>query len=145
VHGAENQNIEVAEVISYQKTMRRECAFGLKLNFQAMDYGCTPTVQPVGSMQSGYFASQPQDKEMRAALQGCGNQDGQPQSGPQTRSFVLARFHVCRGRRDRKPCYCWIELAVAEKALLALAPIKRMVPTTKTRITANITAYSAMS
>jgi hypothetical protein len=41
--------------------------------------------------------------------------------------------------------YCEIELATAEKALLALLPISRIVPTTRTRITANITAYSAMS
>lgn len=39
----------------------------------------------------------------------------------------------------------WIELATAEKALLALLPTSRMVPTTSTRITASITAYSAMS
>jgi hypothetical protein len=43
------------------------------------------------------------------------------------------------------PSYCDMELAVAEKALLAFAPINRMVPTTKTRMTANITAYSAIS
>jgi hypothetical protein len=41
-------------------------------------------------------------------------------------------------------CYC-IELATEEKALLALDPIRRIVPTTRTRITASITAYSAMS
>src|SRR6266852_6778367 len=39
----------------------------------------------------------------------------------------------------------WIELATLEKALLAFDPIKRMVPTTRTRITASITAYSAIS
>lgn len=39
----------------------------------------------------------------------------------------------------------WIELAVFEKTLLALDPISRIVPTTRTRITASITAYSAMS
>src|ERR1039458_9943286 len=38
-----------------------------------------------------------------------------------------------------------MELATLEKALLALEPISRIVPTTITRITANITAYSAMS
>jgi len=48
-------------------------------------------------------------------------------------------------RTAPQPRYCEMELAVAENALFALAPIKRMVPTTKTRITANITAYSAMS
>ena len=39
----------------------------------------------------------------------------------------------------------WIELATLENALLAFDPIKRTVPTTKTRITASITAYSAIS
>src|SRR5215471_388536 len=39
----------------------------------------------------------------------------------------------------------WIELAAAEKALLALEPMSRTVPTTSTRITASITAYSAIS
>src|SRR5438445_7498769 len=41
--------------------------------------------------------------------------------------------------------YCWIELAAEEKTLLALEPINLIVPTTRTRITASITAYSAMS
>src|SRR5438128_610950 len=36
-------------------------------------------------------------------------------------------------------------LATEEKALLAFEPTRRMVPTTKTKITASITAYSAMS
>jgi hypothetical protein len=48
-------------------------------------------------------------------------------------------------RAVQSPCYWLMALAVEEKALLAFAPIKRMVPTTKTRITANITAYSAIS
>lgn len=39
----------------------------------------------------------------------------------------------------------WIELPTDENTLLALLPTKRIVPTTITRITANITAYSAMS
>jgi hypothetical protein len=38
----------------------------------------------------------------------------------------------------------WSELATLENALLAFDPTSRMVPTTSTRITANITAYSAM-
>jgi len=41
--------------------------------------------------------------------------------------------------------YYWMELATLEKTLLAFEPITRNVPTTITRITANITAYSAMS
>src|SRR5579872_2707611 len=41
--------------------------------------------------------------------------------------------------------YCEIELATEEKTLLALPPIRRIVPTTITRITASMTAYSAMS
>src|SRR5437870_12871706 len=36
-------------------------------------------------------------------------------------------------------------LATEEKALLAFEPTRRIVPTTKTKITASITAYSAMS
>ena len=36
-------------------------------------------------------------------------------------------------------------LATEEKALLALLPTRRIVPTTSTKITASITAYSAMS
>jgi hypothetical protein len=39
----------------------------------------------------------------------------------------------------------WIELATFENTLFALEPTRRTVPTTITRITANITAYSAMS
>src|SRR5512146_1107391 len=38
-----------------------------------------------------------------------------------------------------------IALAVSENTLLACEPTKRMGPTTMTRMTANITAYSAMS
>ena len=41
--------------------------------------------------------------------------------------------------------YCEIELATDENTLLAFAPIKRMVPTTITKTTASITAYSAIS
>src|SRR5947208_13987873 len=44
---------------------------------------------------------------------------------------------------------CWrvycTELATEEKTLFALLPTRRIVPTTITRITASITAYSAMS
>jgi hypothetical protein len=46
--------------------------------------------------------------------------------------------------RPQNPAYCK-ELATLEKALFAFDPINRTVPTTRTRITANITAYSAMS
>jgi hypothetical protein len=41
--------------------------------------------------------------------------------------------------------YCEIELATEEKTLLALEPMSRIVPTTITKITASMTAYSAMS
>jgi hypothetical protein len=41
--------------------------------------------------------------------------------------------------------YCPIELATDEKTLFELPPMSRIVPTTRTRITASITAYSAMS
>ncbi len=43
------------------------------------------------------------------------------------------------------PLDYWTALAAAENALLAFEPINRTVPTTSTRMTANITAYSAMS
>ena len=48
---------------------------------------------------------------------------------------------------ERKPLsrYCPMELAVAENTLFALPPINRIVPTTKTKMTASITAYSAIS
>lgn len=39
----------------------------------------------------------------------------------------------------------WMELATEEKTLLAFDPTRRTVPTTITRITASITAYSAIS
>lgn len=39
----------------------------------------------------------------------------------------------------------WIELPTCENTVLALLPIRRTVPITITRITANITAYSATS
>jgi hypothetical protein len=47
-------------------------------------------------------------------------------------------------RKEKRDCYC-IELFTLEKTLLELDPTKRIVPTTITRMTANITAYSAMS
>ena len=43
------------------------------------------------------------------------------------------------------PAYYWIELATLENALLAFEPMSLTVPTTSTRMTASITAYSAMS
>jgi len=52
-------------------------------------------------------------------------------------------------KRDQSPeeqkALYWTELATAEKALLAYEPTGRMVPTTITKMTARITAYSAMS
>ena len=46
--------------------------------------------------------------------------------------------------KSGNPAY-WSELATLENAVFAFDPIKRTVPTTRTRMTANITAYSAMS
>src|SRR5438270_6774343 len=50
---------------------------------------------------------------------------------------------------DQQLCFerrvYWIVLATEENALLALLPTRRIVPTTSTKITASITAYSAMS
>jgi hypothetical protein len=53
-------------------------------------------------------------------------------------------FACCSKLAKRKRGY-WIELATLENALLALVPMSRTVPTTITRMTANMTAYSAMS
>ena len=52
----------------------------------------------------------------------------------------------CKAYKHETPTsiYC-TELATEEKTLLALEPISRMVPTTITKITASITAYSAIS
>jgi len=50
-----------------------------------------------------------------------------------------------RPSTPRQRCPYWTELATEEKTLLALEPMSRMVPTTITRITASITAYSAIS
>jgi hypothetical protein len=48
-------------------------------------------------------------------------------------------------RPDLSEYYWLIELAVAENALFAFPPIRRTVPTTMIRITASMTAYSAIS
>src|SRR5437868_12472111 len=42
-------------------------------------------------------------------------------------------------------CPYWSELATFEKTVFALVPMSLIVPTTITRITASMTAYSAMS
>src|SRR6476660_280710 len=47
-------------------------------------------------------------------------------------------------RSDQGGTY-WIELATSEKMLFDLPPINFTVPTTMTKITASMTAYSAMS
>ena len=56
-----------------------------------------------------------------------------------------SRLSLPAGEPLGSPPPHWIELAAEEKAVLALEPTNRIVPTTRTRITANITAYSAMS
>jgi hypothetical protein len=62
--------------------------------------------------------------------------------------FCLVEAHSeeidCHETFSAITCYC-NALAAAENALLALEPTSRIVPTTSTRITASITAYSAMS
>jgi hypothetical protein len=53
---------------------------------------------------------------------------------------------ACDKGREKVPSGdYWIELAASENTLFALLPIMRMVPTTMTRMTASMTAYSAMS
>jgi len=56
----------------------------------------------------------------------------------------LDPFVVKRCRTTQSRVY-WIALPTDEKTVLALDPIKRIVPTTITKMTASITAYSAMS
>ena len=58
-----------------------------------------------------------------------------------------AQGHEKRPRQVRHttPNSYWIELAACEKTVLEFDPISRIVPTTITRITASMTAYSAMS
>src|ERR1041385_2325586 len=53
-------------------------------------------------------------------------------------------IHPLASAAVRVPDYCK-ELPTLENTLLALDPIKRMVPTTITRMTASMTAYSAIS
>src|SRR6266481_1234062 len=59
------------------------------------------------------------------------------------RGSLRTALHRLRGSH---PCvgYC-TELATCENTVFALEPTRRIVPTTRTRITASITAYSAMS
>jgi hypothetical protein len=91
---------------------------------------------------------------MRAPSVAPAHEDRAPDAG--LRSFATAQdldsnTHRCEPRvrflfklAELERGY-WIELATLENALLALVPMSRTVPTTITRITANITAYSAMS
>src|SRR2546425_7613373 len=62
--------------------------------------------------------------------------------------FHAVRGNTCQARSElcseKQAVYC-TELATEEKTLLALLPTRRIVPTTITRITASITAYSAIS
>lgn len=56
-------------------------------------------------------------------------------------------YHAKNGTLN--DCYCssgyWMELATFENTLLAFEPTSRIVPTTRTKMTASITAYSAIS
>jgi hypothetical protein len=74
--------------------------------------------------------------------------DGMMINERQKRGGILAATLDCPPTRDDlslAECYWVIELATAENTLLAFPPIKRIVPTTMTRITASMTAYSAIS
>jgi hypothetical protein len=50
-----------------------------------------------------------------------------------------------RSGKPLRPAGYWMELATDEKTLFAFVPIRRTVPITMTRMTASMTAYSAMS
>jgi hypothetical protein len=56
------------------------------------------------------------------------------------RAWLCAQIEVAA-----RSNYWPIELATEENTLFELDPISRMVPTTKTKIIASMTAYSAMS
>ena len=64
---------------------------------------------------------------------------------PQKKQPDLIGLACARIKLRRRRNYPPMELATEENTLFELPPINRMVPTTNTRITANITAYSAMS
>jgi len=65
---------------------------------------------------------------------------------PNTKKAARPEVWLCaRIKMWARRSYWPIELATEENTLLELLPINRMVPTTSTRITASITAYSAMS
>src|SRR5581483_6288940 len=73
-------------------------------------------------------------------------QDSKPPGTPNGSSLHLSSQlgAIGRGQIGASPGYC-TELATLEKTLFAFDPMSRIVPTTITRITANITAYSAIS
>jgi hypothetical protein len=63
-------------------------------------------------------------------------------------TFLLRRQRCLCIQQDESlgsPPPHWIELAAEEKTLFALEPTNRIVPTTRTSITANITAYSFLN
>src|SRR4029077_16864479 len=61
-------------------------------------------------------------------------------------SMTTKSLRCCLDEIDHAAeAYPPMELDTAENTLFAFPPIKRIVPTTITRITASITAYSAMS
>jgi hypothetical protein len=70
-----------------------------------------------------------------------------PEAGTLLRAHGKRAFRgVCpRWRAPVLLTRYWMELPTDENTLLALLPTNRIVPTTITRITASITAYSAMS
>src|SRR5690349_1949825 len=59
-------------------------------------------------------------------------------------TYPAEPYSVERVRSPRASNH-WIELAALENTLLAFEPTRRIVPTTITKITASITAYSAIS
>ena len=70
----------------------------------------------------------------RSAENSPANANGAPGGAPLQISTVNRPF-----------IYYWMALPTLENTLLAFEPISRTVPTTITRITASITAYSAIS
>jgi len=65
-------------------------------------------------------------------------------NGPERLTPIRISVHtLCNWESDGSSH--WSELATLEKALFEFEPRRRIVPTTITRMTASMTAYSAMS
>jgi hypothetical protein len=85
-------------------------------------------------------------KILRGRLEAPGARFSNQSAGIRRKNCQIVWVWLCaRIKLQLRGSYCPIELATDENTLFELDPINRMVPTTSTRMTANMTAYSAMS